>query len=83
MIVLFWNWNIIVIVMLYKFVDIGKMKNDEDLFMVGLLIWYVLIFVIVVIFFFGIVKFKNLGKDVGGVVKDFKKLICDEEVEVV
>ncbi len=30
---------------------------------------------------FGTAKLKNLGKDVGGAVKDFKKSIRDEEAE--
>ncbi len=48
--------------------------------MAGLSIWHVLIFAIVVILLFGTSKLKNLGKDVGGAVKDFKKSIKDEEV---
>ena len=43
--------------------------------MAGLSIWHVLIFAIVVILLFGTAKLKNLGKDVGGAVKDFKKSI--------
>ena len=49
--------------------------------MAGLSIWHVLIFAIVVILLFGTSKLKNLGKDVGGAVKDFKKSIKDEEVD--
>ena len=41
--------------------------------MAGLSIWHVLIFAIVVILLFGTSKLKNIGKDVGGAVKDFKK----------
>jgi sec-independent protein translocase protein TatA len=67
--------------MSHKPVDIGKTKNDEDLPMAGLSIWHVLIFAIVVILLFGTAKLKNLGKDVGGAVKDFKKSIRDEEAE--
>ncbi len=47
--------------------------------MAGLSIWHVLIFAIVVILLFGTSKLKNLGKDVGGSVKDFKKSIQDDE----
>ena len=47
--------------------------------MAGLSIWHVLIFAIVVILLFGTAKLKNLGKDVGGAVKDFKKSIKDDE----
>ncbi len=49
--------------------------------MAGLSIWHVLIFVIVVILLFGTSKLKNLGKDVGGAVKDFKKSVRDDETE--
>lgn len=47
--------------------------------MAGLSIWHVVIFAIVVILLFGTSKLKNLGKDVGGAVKDFKKSIKDDE----
>lgn len=49
--------------------------------MAGLSIWHVVIFAIVVILLFGTSKLKNLGKDVGGAVKDFKKSIRDEDAE--
>ena len=48
--------------------------------MAGLSIWHVAIFAIVVILLFGTSKLKNLGKDVGGAVKDFKKSIKEDEV---
>lgn len=51
--------------------------------MAGLSIWHVLIFAIVVILLFGTSKLKNLGKDVGGAVKDFKKSVRDDETETV
>ena len=47
--------------------------------MAGLSIWHVLIFAIVVLLLFGTAKIKNLGKDVGGAVKDFKKSIKDDD----
>lgn len=47
--------------------------------MAGLSIWHVLIFAIVVLLLFGTSKLKNLGKDVGGAVKDFKKSIKEDE----
>ncbi|BFM35072.1 Sec-independent protein translocase subunit TatA [Acinetobacter towneri] len=47
--------------------------------MAGLSIWHVLIFAIVVILLFGTSKLKNLGKDVGGAIKDFKKSVQDDE----
>jgi sec-independent protein translocase protein TatA len=46
--------------------------------MAGLSIWHVVIFAIVVILLFGTSKLKNLGKDMGGAVKDFKKSIREE-----
>jgi len=47
--------------------------------MAGLSIWHVIIFAIVVILLFGTSKLKNIGKDVGGAVKDFKKSMREEE----
>ena len=47
--------------------------------MAGLSIWHVLIFAIVVILLFGTSKLKNLGKDVGGAVKDFKQSMKEED----
>lgn len=49
--------------------------------MAGLSIWHVLIFAIVIILLFGTSKLKNLGKDVGGAVKDFKKSIKEDDNE--
>ena len=40
--------------------------------MAGLSIWHIVLFAIVVILLFGTAKLKNLGKDLGGAVKDFK-----------
>ncbi|ESK40767.1 Sec-independent protein translocase subunit TatA [Acinetobacter nectaris] len=47
--------------------------------MAGLSIWHVIIFLIVVVLLFGTSKLKNLGKDVGGAVKDFKKSMSEDE----
>ncbi|GAB3048130.1 Sec-independent protein translocase subunit TatA [Acinetobacter apis] len=49
--------------------------------MAGLSIWHVIIFLIVVVLLFGTSKLKNLGKDIGGAVKDFKKTMHDDENE--
>ncbi|WP_288424632.1 Sec-independent protein translocase subunit TatA [uncultured Acinetobacter sp.] len=49
--------------------------------MAGLSIWHVIIFLVVVVLLFGTSKLKNLGKDVGGAVKDFKKSMRDETEE--
>ncbi|OTG85595.1 twin-arginine translocase subunit TatA [Acinetobacter sp. ANC 4558] len=48
--------------------------------MAGLSVWHVVIFAIVVILLFGTTKLKNLGKDIGGAVKDFKKSIREDDV---
>jgi len=47
--------------------------------MAGLSIWHVIIFAIVVILLFGTSKLKNIGKDVGGAVKDFKKSMREDD----
>jgi len=47
--------------------------------MADLSIWHVVIFAIVVILLFGTSKLKNIGKDVGGAVKDFKKSVREED----
>lgn len=48
--------------------------------MAGLSIWHVVIFAIVVILLFGTSKLKNIGKDVGGAVKDFKKSMREDDI---
>lgn len=45
----------------------------------ALSIWHILLFVIVVVLLFGTSKLKNLGKDLGGAVKDFKKSVHDND----
>lgn len=47
--------------------------------MAGLSIWHVLIFAIVVILLFGTSKLKNLGKDMGGAIKDFRTSIKEDD----
>ncbi|KAE9903713.1 twin-arginine translocase TatA/TatE family subunit, partial [Enterobacteriaceae bacterium TzEc051] len=47
--------------------------------MAGLSIWHVVIFAIVVILLFGTSNLKNIGKDVGGAVRDFKKSVSEED----
>ena len=47
--------------------------------MAGLSIWHVLIFAIVVLLLFGTSKLKNLGKDVGGAIKDFKNSVREDD----
>jgi len=45
----------------------------------GLSIWHILLFAVVVILLFGTSKLKNLGKDLGGAIKDFKDSVNDED----
>mgnify|MGYP003521471495 FL=1 len=73
------NCNINVNPLSYLAVQIRHYKFDKVTLMAGLSIWHVLIFAIVVLLLFGTSKLKNLGKDVGGAVKDFKKSIKDED----
>ncbi len=47
--------------------------------MAGLSIWHIMLFAIVVILLFGTAKLKNLGKDLGGAVKDFKDSVKDQD----
>lgn len=47
--------------------------------MAGLSIWHILLFAVVVILLFGTSKLKNLGKDVGGAIKDFKKSVREDD----
>lgn len=47
--------------------------------MAGLSIWHILLFAIVLILLFGTAKLKNLGKDLGGAVKDFKDSVKEDD----
>ena len=49
--------------------------------MAGLSIWHIVLFAIVVILLFGTSKLKNLGKDLGGAVKDFKDSVREEDAK--
>jgi sec-independent protein translocase protein TatA len=44
-------------------------------------IWHWLIVLLVVVLVFGTKKLRNMGSDVGGAVKEFKKAVKDNEVE--
>ncbi|MCU4361578.1 Sec-independent protein translocase subunit TatA [Acinetobacter sp. WU_MDCI_Abxc22] len=46
--------------------------------MLGFSIGHLALFFIVVILIFGTAKLRNLGKDVGGAIKDFKKAVNDD-----
>ncbi|SPL70957.1 Sec-independent protein translocase subunit TatA [Acinetobacter stercoris] len=45
----------------------------------GLSIWHIALFAIVVILLFGTSKLKNLGKDLGGAIKDFKDSVNEDD----
>lgn len=45
----------------------------------GISIWQLLIIAVIVIAIFGTKKLRNVGSDVGGAVKDFKKAMNDEQ----
>ncbi len=45
----------------------------------GISIWQLLIVLVIIILIFGTKKFKNIGSDLGGAVKGFKKAMTDEE----
>ena len=46
--------------------------------MLGLSLGHIVLFALVLILLFGTSKLKNLGKDLGGVFKDFKTSIQDD-----
>lgn len=46
---------------------------------VGLSIWHILLFAVIVILLFGTSKLKNLGKDLGGAIKDFKDSVNSDD----
>ena len=45
----------------------------------GISIWQLLIIFAIIILLFGTKKLRNLGSDLGGAVKGFKKAVSDEE----
>lgn len=47
----------------------------------GISIWQLLIVLAIIILIFGTKKFKNIGSDLGGAVKGFKKAMTEEEQE--
>lgn len=44
-------------------------------------LWHWLIVLLIVVLVFGTKKLKNMGSDVGGAVKEFKKAVKDTSVE--
>ncbi|NIE95295.1 Sec-independent protein translocase subunit TatA [Acinetobacter sp. Tr-809] len=49
----------------------------------GLSIWHILLFAVIVILLFGTSKLKNLGKDLGGVIKDFKDSVNSDDPKLI
>jgi len=47
----------------------------------GISPWQLLIVLVIVVLIFGTKKLRNMGSDVGGAVKNFKKSMKDEGVE--
>ncbi|MEH6627608.1 MAG: Sec-independent protein translocase subunit TatA [Motiliproteus sp.] len=45
----------------------------------GISIWQLLIVLVIIVLIFGTKKFRNLGGDLGGAVKGFKKAMSEEE----
>lgn len=45
----------------------------------GLSIWHILLFLLVVVLLFGTSKLRNLGKDLGGAIKDFKDSVHSDD----
>jgi sec-independent protein translocase protein TatA len=45
----------------------------------GISIWQLLIILAIVLVLFGTKRLKNIGSDLGGAVKGFKKAVSDEE----
>lgn len=49
----------------------------------GLSIWHILLFAVIVILLFGTSKLKNLGKDLGGAIKDFKDSVNPDDQKLI
>jgi len=47
----------------------------------GISIWQLLIVLVIVLLLFGTKRLKNIGSDLGGAVKGFKKSMADSESE--
>lgn len=45
----------------------------------GISIWQLLIILLIVVMIFGTKRLKNIGSDLGGAVKGFKKSMADED----
>lgn len=58
-----------------KLFEIYVLKLEKTM---GLSIWHILLMMIVIILVFGTSKLKNLGKDLGGAIKDFRSSVNEE-----
>jgi sec-independent protein translocase protein TatA len=47
----------------------------------GISIWQLLIILLIVLLLFGTKRLKNMGGDIGGAIKNFKKSVKSEESE--
>ncbi len=47
----------------------------------GISIWQLLIILVIVLLLFGTKRLKNLGSDLGGALKGFKKAMAEEEAK--
>ena len=47
----------------------------------GISIWSLLLVLVIVVLLFGTKKLRNVGADLGGAIKNFKKSVKDEETE--
>ena len=47
----------------------------------GISIWSLLLVLVIVVLLFGTKKLRNVGADLGGAIKNFKKSVKDEESE--
>ena len=47
----------------------------------GISIWSLLLVLVIVVLLFGTKKLRNVGSDLGGAIKNFKKSVKDEEAE--
>lgn len=47
----------------------------------GISIWQLLIILAIVVLVFGTARLKNMGRDVGGAIKSFRKAMDDESLE--
>ena len=49
----------------------------------GISIWQLLIVLVIVLLLFGTKRLKNIGGDLGGAIKGFKKAMTDEEAKAI